>query len=92
MSLNNTFQALADPSRRRILEILKKGDKSVSEIAESFDMTMPSLSHHLSILKNADLVTTERNGQQIIYSLNLSVFEEVASELYEFFNHKKGRK
>lgn len=92
MPLNDTFQALADPSRRRILEILKKGDKPVSVIAESFDMTMPSISHHLSILKNADLVTTQRNGQQIIYSLNLSVFEEVAKELYEFFNHKKRRK
>ena len=91
MALNNTFQALADPNRRRILEILKKGDKSVTEIMESFDMTMPSLSHHLSILKNADLVTTQRQGQQIIYSLNLSVFEEIAQELYDFFNHKKRR-
>jgi len=86
MSINTTFQALADPTRRRILEILKEGDKPVSEIAVHFDMTLPSLSHHLAILKNADLVTTERRGQQIIYSLNLSVFEEVAEEIYSFFN------
>ena len=92
MSLNHTFQALADPTRRKILEILKKRDSPVSEIAVHFDMTLPSLSHHLSILKNADLVTTERNGQQIIYSLNLSVFEEVAQELYDFFDKPKRRK
>lgn len=92
MSLNTTFQALADPTRRRILEILKKGDSPVSDIAVHFNITLPSLSHHLTILKNADLVTTERRGQQIIYSLNLSVFEEVAQELYDFFNKTKRRK
>ena len=64
----------------------------MSEIAVNFDMTLPSLSHHLSILKNADLVTTERKGQQIIYSLNLSVFEEVAQEIYDFFGKPKRRK
>jgi DNA-binding transcriptional ArsR family regulator len=89
MTLNKTFQALSDPTRRKILQLLKKRDLSVNEIGESFDITLPSLSHHLNILKNADLVSTVRQGQQIIYSLNLSVFEEVADELYNFFNNKK---
>ncbi|OGY45869.1 MAG: hypothetical protein A2731_01980 [Candidatus Buchananbacteria bacterium RIFCSPHIGHO2_01_FULL_39_8] len=61
---------------------------SVNEIAINFDMTLPSLSHHLTTLKNADLVTSRRRGQQIIYSLNLSVFEEAAKEIINFFNKK----
>ena len=91
MTLNSTFTALSDPTRRKILELLKKKDLSVNEIALNFDITLPSLSHHLTTLKNADLVSTQRRGQQIIYSLNLSVFEEIAKELYGFFN-KKGKK
>ena len=91
MTLNNTFTALSDPTRRKILELLKKKDMPVNEIALNFDITLPSLSHHLTALKNADLVSTERRGQQIIYSLNLSVFEEVAEQLYNFFNNKKNK-
>ena len=89
MTINETFQALADPTRRKILELLKKRDLPVNEISQYFDITLPSLSHHLNTLKNADLVSTQRRGQQIIYSLNLSVFEEVAKQLYTFFNKKK---
>jgi len=88
MTLNNTFGALSDPTRRKILRLLKKRDMPVNEIALDFDMTLPSLSHHLNILKNSNLVTTQRRGQQIFYSLNLSVFEEVAKELINFFNKK----
>ncbi|OGY46493.1 MAG: transcriptional regulator [Candidatus Buchananbacteria bacterium RIFCSPHIGHO2_01_FULL_44_11] len=91
MLLNKTWDALADPTRRKILELLKKKDLSVQEIALNFEMTLPSLSHHLSVLKNANLVTSLRRGQQIIYSLNLSVFEEVAKDLYDFFNKAKKR-
>lgn len=85
MVLNKTLQALSDPTRRKILEMLKKKDMSVSEINKYFDITMPSLSHHLSVLKQADLVTFQRQGQELIYSLNLSVFEEVAKVLIKFF-------
>ncbi len=88
MTLNNTFSALSDPTRRKILELLKKKDLSVNEIALNFDITLPSLSHHLTVLKNANLVTTRRKGQQIIYSLNLSVFEEISEEIINFFNKK----
>lgn len=92
MSINKTLSALADPTRRKILELLKKKDMSVNEMALNFNITLPSLSHHLSTLKNADLVSTKRRGQQIIYSLNLSIFESTAKELYNFFNHKKNKR
>ena len=86
MPLNNVFKALADPTRRKILELLKSKDMSVGEIAVTFDITLPSLSHHLSVLKQADLVTARRQGQEQIYSLNLSVFEEISKTLIDFFN------
>ncbi len=89
MTLTKTFNALSDATRREILEMLKKRDLAVFEIAKAFDITLPSLSHHLTVLKNANLVTSERRGQQIIYSLNLSVFEETAKFVFKFFNHKK---
>lgn len=89
MTLNNTFQALSDPTRQKILELLKRKDMSVSEIAKNFSITLPSLSHHLSVLKQAELITYQRKGQELIYSLNLSVFEEVAEKVIKFFKHKK---
>ncbi|PIR13764.1 transcriptional regulator [Candidatus Falkowbacteria bacterium CG11_big_fil_rev_8_21_14_0_20_39_10] len=85
MTLTKTMQALSDPTRRKILELLKKKDMAAGEIGKYFKITLPSLSHHLNILKNADLVASRRKGQEIIYSLNLSVFEEVAKKLVEFF-------
>ena len=89
MSLNKTMKALSDPTRRRILELLKKKDSPVNDIAKNFSITLPSLSHHLSVLKQADLVTSQRRGQEIIYSLNLSVFEETAKALIKFLKIKK---
>jgi len=85
MVLNKTMQALSDPTRRKILEMLKKKDMTAGEIGKNFSITPPSLSHHLNILKQANLVTSIRRGQEIIYSLNLSVFEEVAKLLIKFF-------
>ncbi len=85
MTLNKTLQALSDPIRRKILELLKKNDLPVSEIAKHFDVTLPTLSHHLGVLLNADLVTFQKRGQERIYSLNLSFFEEVAEKLIKFF-------
>ena len=85
MVLNNTLHALSDPTRHKILEVLKKKDLAAGEIAGNFSISLPSLSHHLSVLKQADLVTSQRKGQEIIYSLNLSVFEEVAELLIKFF-------
>lgn len=84
MPFNDSFKALSDPTRRRILEMLKKHDLSVNEIAAEFDISQPSISRHLSILKNADLVSDERKGQRIIYSLNTSVFESLMGWFISF--------
>ena len=74
--MNKVFKALDDPTRRKILELLRSKDLSAGEIADKFDMTKPSISHHLDILKQADLVTSVRKGQYQLYSLNLSVLDE----------------
>lgn len=87
MSLNKTLNAMSDPTRRKILELLKKKDMNAGEIGKNFSITLPSLSHHLNILKNANLVTSRRQGQTIIYSLNLSVFEEISKVLIKFFKN-----
>ena len=85
MTLTKTIQALSDPTRRKILEMLKKKDMPAGEIGKNFNITPPSLSHHLNVLKQANLVTYQRKGQELIYSLNLSVFEEAAKLLINFF-------
>lgn len=85
MTLNLTLQAMSDPTRRKILELLKKKDMPAGEIGKNFDITSPSLSHHLGVLKQANLVTFRRRGQELIYSLNLSIFEEIAEKLIKFF-------
>jgi len=84
MSHQETFKALSDNTRRQILRYLREGDMSAGEIAEKFNMSKPSISHHLTILKQADLVSDRRQGQNIIYSLNTSVFEELVGVLMEF--------
>ena len=86
---DSVFQALADPSRRKILKLLRKGPLSAGELADRFDITKGSMSHHFNVLKAADLVRSERRGQSIIYSLNTSVFEEVESMLLELFRVNK---
>ncbi len=88
MSLHNTFAALSDPTRHKIIELLKKKDMSAGEIGSHFEMTAPSVSHHLGILKQADLVKTRRNGQEIIYSLSVSTFEEMSDLMIHFFKTK----
>jgi len=85
MILNKTFQALSDPTRRKILEMLKKKEMNAGEIASHFSISLPSLSHHLNILKQADLISGRRVGQEIRYSLNLTVFEEIANTVIKFF-------
>ncbi|MDN4592890.1 autorepressor SdpR family transcription factor [Polycladomyces subterraneus] len=75
--MNETFKALADPTRRQILRLLREGDLTAGEIAEHFNMTKPSISHHLNLLKQARLVLSERKGQYIVYSLNTTVVQEV---------------
>lgn len=88
MSQQATFKALSDNTRRQILRYLREGDMSAGEIAEKFNMSKPSISHHLNILKQADLVSDQRQGQSIIYSLNTSVFEELVGVLMELVGKK----
>jgi DNA-binding transcriptional ArsR family regulator len=83
MAFNAVFKALSDPSRREILRILSGGERTAGELASSFDMTKPSMSHHFAILKEADLIRSRREGQQIIYSLNTTVLEDVLTRLWD---------
>ena len=77
--MNYLFKALNDETRREILEMLKKQDMNAGEIAEAFNISKPSISHHLDILKRAGLVTGQKKGQFIIYSLNTSILEDLMS-------------
>ena len=77
MSLQLTLKALADPTRREILNLLKQGKLSAGEITEHFDITAAAISRHLSVLKEADLIEDTREGKFIIYTLNASVLEEI---------------
>lgn len=77
MGLQNTLRALADPIRRKILNLLKSGRLSAGEIVEQFDVTGASISRHLSVLKEADLIRDTREGKYIYYELNASVLEEI---------------
>jgi ArsR family transcriptional regulator, arsenate/arsenite/antimonite-responsive transcriptional repressor len=79
------FRAISDPTRRKVLKLLQRGSKTAGELSESFDITKGSLSHHFNVLKAADLVRSERRGQTIVYSLNTTVFEDVASLLMDLF-------
>lgn len=76
-SSNKAFKALADPTRREILNLLRRGEMTAGDLAERFDMTKPSMSHHFSVLKEADLLTSRREGQTIWYGLNTTVVQDL---------------
>ncbi|MDI6879928.1 MAG: autorepressor SdpR family transcription factor [Desulfitobacteriaceae bacterium] len=84
MAMNDTFKALADPTRRQIINLLREGDLTAGEIAEHFDISKPSISHHLNILKQADIIIDQRQGQFISYSLNTTVFQDLIAWLLRF--------
>jgi len=79
--MNALFKALNDNTRRKILELLKKKDLTAGEIADSFDISKPSISHHLDLLKQAGLVHSTKEGQFIYYSLNTTVMDEMVKWL-----------
>ena len=79
--MGDVWKAPADPNRRKILSMLKSGEMNAGEIAEKFDMSKPSISNHLNILKQADLVDAEKKGQNVVYSLKTSVLEDMLSVL-----------
>ena len=94
LSLNLMFKALSDPTRRKIIMMLKSGDMNAGEIADNFKISKPSISRHLSLLKQATLVLDERRGQNIVYTLNTTVFQEVIGWLFNAadFNEKNEEK
>lgn len=87
--MNSVFKALNDPTRREILQLLQQRDMTAGEIVEQFDISGPSISHHLDLLKQANLVKAEKNGQFIYYSLNTTVVDEIIKWFLQFKSKKK---
>ena len=77
MGFQETFKALSDPTRRRILQLLRDGAKTAGEIGSHFDMTGATISHHLAVLREAGLISDDKRGKYIYYELNLSVLDEI---------------
>ena len=82
--MGDVFKALSDPTRRKILELLQERPLNAGEIADYFQITKPSISHHLVILKNSGLIIDERRGQNIIYSIDMTVFQEMMKWFMNF--------
>jgi DNA-binding transcriptional ArsR family regulator len=87
--MNIVFKALNDPTRRKILEMLLDKDLTAGEIVEEFNISGPSISHHLDLLKQAKLVVAEKEGQFIYYSLNTTVVDEIMKWFLQFKSKKK---
>lgn len=79
MGFQDTFKALSDKTRREILDLLKTSTMTAGDIASKFDMTQATVSHHLSVLKDAELVTDKKDGKYIYYELNTSVLDDIIS-------------
>ncbi len=82
--MNAVFRALADPTRREILAMLRRGPRPAGDIAAAFDVAWPTISRHLGVLRDAGLVTAERNGQFIVYELDTTVVEDLVQHLLEW--------
>jgi ArsR family transcriptional regulator len=82
--MNDVFRALSDPTRREILELLRKGPRTSGEIADKFSTSWATISRHLSVLKDAGLILAERNGQHVVYELNTTVFQDVVENLIKW--------
>jgi|SRR2546421_9563773 len=89
MANENVFKALADPTRRKVLRLLGGGELTAGQLSSHFDISAPSMSHHFNILKNADLVFVRRDGQQLYYSLNTTVFQDLMAVLLDIFSQEK---
>jgi DNA-binding transcriptional ArsR family regulator len=79
MAQHQVFKALADPTRREILKLLRDREMTAGELAERFDMTKPTMSHHFGLLKEADLISSRRDGQTIWYGLNTTVLQDLVA-------------
>ncbi len=83
--MNDAFKALADPTRREILRLLRGGEMTAGDLATRFDMSKPSVSHHFAVLKSADLIRSRREGQQIWYALNTTVVQDLMTLIWDLF-------
>src|SRR6478609_9502108 len=83
--MNDAFKALADPTRRAILRLLRRGEMIAGELADRFGISKPSMSHHFAVLKAADLIAARRAGQQIYYSLNTTVVQDLLASVWNLF-------
>jgi|SRR5579864_1722782 len=97
MANNSIFKALADPTRREVLKLLRNREMTAGELAECFEMTKPSMSHHFALLKEADLISSRRDGQTIWYGLNTTVLQDLVGWAMDLAgpnpgNGKKGRR
>jgi ArsR family transcriptional regulator len=90
-SSNEAFKAIADPTRREILRLLRRGEMTAGDLAQRFDMTKPTMSHHFSVLKDADLLTSRRDGQQIWYGLNTTVVQDLMAWALDLVRGNDGR-
>lgn len=91
MQLNLAFKALNDPTRREILELLRRKDMTAGEIAAHFDISAPSISHHLDLLKRAGLIEGLKKGQFVIYSLETTVIDDLLSWMLQFNKNPKNK-
>ena len=89
MRMNDAFRALADPTRRQILHLLRQGECSAGELAGHFDMAKASVSHHFTVLKQAGLIGARRDGQQIFYALDTTVVEDLLGLVWDLFPQGK---
>lgn len=90
--MNLLFKALGDPTRRQIIELLRKRDMTAGEIADYFSISKPSISHHLDLLKQANVVMSIKEGQFITYSLNTTVFDEMVKWVMDMSDKQKKKK
>ena len=90
--MNEVFRALGDPTRREILRLLRRSDMSAGELADRFPLAKSTLSGHFNVLRHAGLIVSERRGTSIVYSLNVSAFEEALGVVLDLFQGRKGRK
>ena len=89
MNVGNVFKAISDPTRREILKLLNDKDLSAGEIAEHFDISKPDLTKHLNILREAELVSSEKQGNFVIYSINVTVLQQALSGFMAIFGKKE---
>ena len=87
--MNDVFKALADPTRRDILELLRSGPRTSGEIADAFTTSWATVSRHLSVLRDADLILAEKQGQHVIYELNTTVFQDVTEHLIKWLRPRR---